>query len=194
MNDPADLPGFLADWLAGDDPDWLDNPDAEVIPPAGQEEANRLLRRLARVERAECEVLDLYATERDRLDAWKQARLAVLEGQHNRLTEALTAWHAAVLRDDPKAKTISLPSGTLRARKQQAKWHVDADTFREWAQQNAPHLLRPAEPDRNAIKAAFSPVWAEGVGPAVTGAGEVVPGVEVEQRGIGYSVDPAVAP
>jgi Bacteriophage Mu Gam like protein len=160
--------------------------EAELTEPHLGDEAHveRLLRGLAWRNRKIAQARELVESERQRLAEW-------LEEQEHRYDTSfhltvLEGYHRARLADDPKAKTISLPSGTLTARTGQPKWDIDAETFIPWALANrGDHLLRVKhEPDRAEMKRTLT---IEG-GNAVTDNGEVVAGVVIEPAEVKFSV------
>lgn len=168
-------------------------------PPADSDEANRRLRRLAKVRADKAEVVALANTEIDRILNWRDGRLEVLAGRERWLVEGLEMWHRAVLADDPSRKTISLPCGTLSARKQQPVWEFDEAAFLAWCEVNAPEWVRVPEVrpsvDRVAVKKALTlaaPPGRPDAGPSpvvMTADGEVVPGVTVTSRPPSFTVE-----
>jgi phage host-nuclease inhibitor protein Gam len=85
-----------------------------------------------------------------------------------------------LLEEDPKGnKTVKLPHGTLKARKQQDKWEYDDETIIEWAKANKSlSLIRiKEEPDKQAIKE------------YVKMTGEVIPGVTITPQGLKFNVE-----
>lgn len=175
----------LIEYLAGPDPDYDTDPEA----PQDADEANTRLRRLARI-RAEIEAVeDQAATQIAQINAWAERRYEVLHNRARWEREGLEMWHRAVLADDPGRKTISLPCGTLSARRQQPVWEFDEPTFLAWAIEHAPDLVRVPEPkpqvERAAAKKALHlPPLTEGEScrPIDEDTGEMVPGVTVTAR------------
>lgn len=111
----------LDEFLAGPDPDF----DADPEPPQDADEADRRLRRLAKVRAEIAQVEEDAAREFDRINEWAERRYQVLHGRARWLQAGLEMWHRAVLADDPSRKTISLPCGTLKSRAQQPEWVFD---------------------------------------------------------------------
>lgn len=175
----------LAEFLAGPDPDYTADPE----PPQDADEANRRLRRLARIRADIAQVEETAARQIDRINEWAERRYEVLHGRARWEQEGLEMWHRAVLADDPNRKTISLPCGTLKSRVQQPVWVFDDEAFIAWARENAPELVRVPEPqvDKAAAKKALLAL-PEGGGEVITEAGEVVPGAEVTFRGPSFTV------
>lgn len=173
--------------VAGDEPDY----DTEPETPDDQDHANRLLRRYARVLREVDAVNEVYDAEIERIEVRRRHRLDILDGQKAWLAQALEMYHRARLADDPNAKSIELPNGTLKSRRQQPEWTFDPDVFVAWAAEHHPDLVRvPAPPapapDKVAAKKALSVADGTAVDPS---SGEVVPGVTVEERGPSFTVE-----
>jgi hypothetical protein len=159
----------LDEWLIGDEDDLTD-PN-----PGDLEHVERLLRGIAYREREIARARDFAQAVRDRVAEWLEQEEKRLSTDHHRLV--LEGYHRARLAEDPRAKTITLPSGTLTARAGQARWSIDADYFVPWAQAHAPELVRTkVEPALSEAKRALT----VDNGNAVTQDGEVVPGVLVE--------------
>lgn len=168
--------------LAGDEPDY----DTDPAPPEDADHANRMLRRLARVRREMADLDALVAAERERLDAWHDARRAILLNRERWIADGLEMWHRAILAMDPKRKSINLPCGTLKLRARQDEYvFTDEAAFIAWAEGHQPDLLRTkVEVDRKAVRGALA---ITDTGAAVTEDGEVVPGVEVTIRPAGFT-------
>jgi hypothetical protein len=174
--------------------DLFDDLEAEMIGPddtevpAGADDADRLLRRVARIDRELAEVDDLYAAELLRLTDWRDRRRDTLGGSRKHLVGRLELYLRALQENDRKLSSVDLPNGRIVSRKQQPEWVIDEE-FVPWAESHAPELLRtpppraPA-PDVRAIKAL-------GVidGRVIDVNGEVVPGVTVTERDRKYDVE-----
>ena len=167
----------LDEHLIGDEDELHDD------RPMDLERAERLLRARARRIR-EMEQWEMVAqAERDRLEAWLADHRKRLSTEW--IDQQLEAFHRARLADDPRAKSISLPSGTLVARQGQPAWDINPDVFLPWAQSHAPDLVRVKhEVDRAAVKKAL---LVEG-GNAISADGEVVPGVQVADAEVRFSI------
>jgi hypothetical protein len=167
-------------FMVGDETDLAEPPALGDV-----EHVERLLRGLAWRQRKIQQARDLVEAEKQRLAEW-------LEEQEHRYDpsfhlQVLEGYHRARLADDPKAKTISLPSGTLTARAGQPRWEIDAEAFVPWAQTYAASLLRTkVEPAVAEIKKALQVDPDRGV--AVDGTGEIVPGVHVEPAETRFTV------
>jgi hypothetical protein len=97
----------------------------------------------------------------------------------------LRAWHDEILADNPRAKTVDLPTGRLERRAGGVRVEVlDAEVAREWLEEHADECLDYPDPQikKAAVKSRFSLKVATepGAYPAVDAdSGEVVPGVSI---------------
>lgn len=187
MTTTADIYDDLTDHLAGPEPDYTTDPGDHLA--ADDEEANRLLRHLARARRQADSINLVYDAEITRLEERRRSRLDKIERKADWLQQRLALWHQARLGADPAAKTIELPAGTLRSRAQQPEWRIDDERFLAWAAEHRPDLVSVPEPrprpDRTAVKQALKlPDGHPGdtVAPVDPATGEVVPGVDVVIR------------
>jgi hypothetical protein len=151
------------------------------------------LRILARIRREIDEHNIIYAAELERLLDWHERRIQTLTRQEAWATSSLAQFHAAMLRDNPKATTLDLPGGKLVARKQQPAWEFGPE-FVTWAMSSAPDLVRIPEPvpaaDKAAAKKALTITGESGEGvPVVDAQGELVPGVAVTFRPVKHTVE-----
>ena len=182
----------LDEYLAGPDPDYTAPPEA----PQDADQADKRLRRLAKIRAAIARDEEHAASQIEQISAWLDARLSVHRKAERWEQEGLEMWHRAVLAGDPSRKTISLPCGTLKSRVQQPAWEFDDAVFLPWAEVHAPELVKVqvrSSVDRNAAKHAI--VVLDDGRHIVSGTGEVVPGVTVTVRPPSFTVvtDEAVA-
>ena len=167
--------------------DGLD--DDEIVAPESREHVDRLLGRLARVRAARARDTHDAEVRRAQVDAWLDARCAIHDNQTTHIEQVLAAWHTAVLEIDPKAKSVSLPGGTLKSRSYGPTVKVtDEAVFVAWATDAAPMLVRTKtvrSADRTAIKDALAVTGDSVVDPTT---GEAVPGVTGIPAGRTFSV------
>lgn len=186
--EPDDLEDDLDAYLAGEreNSDGLlatvvnDDPDHLMM-------AERMVRAVARRRRRLATVEALAAARIAEVTAWLDAERHRLSTDW--LEEQLAAYHEARLLDDPRAKTISLPSGSLKARKTPDQWNVEnVETVLSWAHDVRPELIRTkVELDRAEMKRHLK-VAADGVvvDPATS---EIAPGVTVTPGEVRFSVE-----
>lgn len=127
----------------------------EVPAPENLEQADWQLRKLARLRRLMADHDAIAQAEIARVREWLATENGKLERQASFYEHSLTTFHSALLADDPKRRTISLPAGQLKARKHPDRIEVlDADVFITWAIDAArSELFRTKrEPDKSQIK------------------------------------------
>lgn len=185
----ADVFDDLDATLSGHEPDWESDP----VAATDTTDAIAKLRLLARIEREIAVVDETYQAEAVKLTDWANARMDTLEARKAHVEASLAQFHDAVLRDDPKAKTIDLPTGTLKVRAQPAVWEFGPE-FVAWAMSAAPDLVRFPEPvpapDKVAAKKALTITGESGEGvPVVDAQGELVPGVSVTFPPVKHKVE-----
>jgi hypothetical protein len=174
----------LAEHLA-EPPDDDDQPRDhwQVHDPSSAEWA---MRKLARIRRIQRENTAVAVDEHRRIEEWLNQHNGTLEREAEYFEALLTTWHRTVLEDDPDRKTINLPVGDLKARRQPEQWTFGPD-FTEWARVHRPDVVRTKyEPDVRAAKLLLARV-----GGAVVDkdSGEFVPGVQVEDGGTKFVVE-----
>lgn len=140
------------------------------------------MRRIAGIEKDRQDAREVAQREINRIKAWLEQEEKRADTARRRLDALLEDYHRRVLAENPKAKTIHLPHGTLKLRSQQPEWKWDDEQLLPWLQQNLPHYVREKVtyiPDKAALKKAVQVVNSRVIDPHT---GEVVPGVEVEMR------------
>lgn len=166
--------------------DWADLP-----PIRDMQHAEWQLRHLARLDAQAAEVDRLAAAEADRIKEWHQTERARIDARRDALRVQLQGWHQAQLADDDRRKTIPLPSGVLRSRRNGPKVKVtDSAQFVEWARVLHDDLLVISyRPDAAAVakRLAGAPVLEDG-SVVDTATGEVIPGVTVLPESVSFTV------
>lgn len=179
--------------LYGDDEQSVDyDQPAEPIHPADPGRlsiANWHLRKLGYLDTVEADTRRAFDAEIQLLEQRRNDALRTIARRQSWHTEALAGLHGAMLAEDPKRKTIVLPSGTLKATvpKTARLYVTDPDVFVAWAEAHGrKDLLRvttvPARDDINRAvdlrpQSMPSPGSAERV---VDASGELVPGLEAQ--------------
>jgi phage host-nuclease inhibitor protein Gam len=140
---------------------------------------NWALRKLAALKAREAEVNQLADAEIERINAWREKELESVKRDVEYFESLLTEYHAEQLKQDPKAKTITTPYGTLKARKLPPMVEYDADLVLSWAKgAGRTEFIRVREE-----------LAKDAVREAVLSDGELVPGVTVIDQGVKYSVE-----
>lgn len=108
-------------WMSGDDP----GPDPSSAPESawserpldvtGQDEANRVLRRLARLYRDEVALIDVATSEAERIQSWLKDRTRGIADKREWLERGLEGFMRAH-HADTGTVTVTLPGGQARLR------------------------------------------------------------------------------
>lgn len=194
----ADSWNDLADSIEPE-PDWDEAPPSLV----DLADVDRALARKARVQRRHQDDLEVAAARIDQIRAWLQTRTEAADAKLVYLDNQLASYHQQILRDDPRRKTISLPSGTLRASVGRLSVQVeDERAFVDWAKTNGYDslLIEKFTASKSAIASADERlgVVIETETPELTvgqfvepATGEKVPGIAWKQVGMTYKATPA---
>ena len=167
---------------------------AEVPAPEDLDQADWQLRKLGRLRRLMAKNDAVAAAEIARVRMWLEEENAKLANQAAFYERNLAAFHEHLLAQDAKRKSISLPGGTLKARKHPDRVDVVApDLFLKWAQAEKPELVRTkVEPDKVRIKQLL------GTGPSAgdyglalidPASGEAAPGVVLVEGEVSFAAD-----
>ena len=134
----ADLDEFMAD---------LGPLEDAVVDPLL---AERMVRRVVRLRRQLDTDADVAKAEQARIADWYTTRAEATEKATEYLVACLRGYHETRLADDPKAKSIHLPSGTLKARRSPDRVEVDVTVFLA-AEPGAEWVRVKTEPDKPVI-------------------------------------------
>lgn len=154
-----------------------------------KEQAAWAMRKLHRIEVEKAEVQKIAQAEIDRIREWERGEVEQIEKQAEFFRGLLEEYHRAVISENPKAKTIKLPHGTLKLRTQQPAWKYEDEELLKWLKQNRPELVKRKvieNPDKAQLKKIVQVVNGRAVDPE---SGEVIPGVEIEEREPKFSVE-----
>ena len=165
-----------------------DAPDKPTFEITTKDQAIWAMRKIAAVERARDEARRAGDAEIYRIQAWLQDEELRANQARGYLDYLLEQYHRSQLAENPKAKTIKLPHGTLKIRAQQPQLNRDDDAIRTWALDNMPEVLIDQEPKLNWTELKKALAIQDGV-VIVADTGEVVPGVEVEVRPDKFTVE-----
>lgn len=151
---------------------------------------NWAFRKLSAYKAKEKEIIELAKTERARIDLWEKGEKQKINDSIEFFEILISEYHAKVLANDPKSKTISTPYGKSKARASspQPKKADEKAILKHVVENGMKDYIKPA------LK------WAEfkkdlqiaeigGRLIAVDANGEEVPGVVVEPEQIRYSVE-----
>lgn len=113
-----------------------------------------------------------------RVEAWLREENSRLEKEAGFFNYLLNDYFLELRKDEPQIKSLKLPHGTLKMRKQQPEYIYKDEEIMEWAKVNLPNAIAVRESVSKTV-----------VKEHIKATGEVVPGVEVIERPEKFSVD-----
>lgn len=159
-----------------------------------REKAIWALRKLKHILDEKAAVEAAAREEIKRVEDWLANEVKRLDADAAYFEGLLADYHRRVLAEDPRAKTIRLPHGTLKVRAQQPEYRRDEAALLAWVKANRPELVKVKEDvDWAALKKSLM-VAGEDAGapfmPVVDGeTGAVVEGVLAVPRPDKFSVE-----
>lgn len=152
-----------------------------------KEKASWAVRKLAKIQKSISENQAVAEAEIKRTQEWLEVVNKPLQTDAEYFIALLNLYHASVLEVDPKAKTIKLPFGDLKAREQQPEFVRDDEALLNWARSNRPEMvkLNPAV-DWASLKKTVAG-YEDGV--PIDENGQRIEGITVIERGVKFSVE-----
>lgn len=127
------------------------------IPEHNDEEAARALRELGFLERQAAANTAVAAAQRTKITEWETSVNTPLQNRMIWLRGILEGYALHERGIDDKRKTISTPFGVLKTTPKQPAWEVDDEIFIQWAEANAPELVKVTKtPEKAKLKAAYT--------------------------------------
>lgn len=158
----------------------------------GTATAEWAMRKLAAARRRIGEIEDTAARWHARIDAWaaRESRRPLRTEQF--MADRLAAYAVSRRREDPKAKTLTLPSGVVRTKEVHATVEPDpqhTDELLAWLASTAEEVRRTALTQPTVSRSGLRKVveivdTGDGVTVVCPATGEVVPGVRVVDGGV----------
>ena len=164
--------------------DFLTNEEEEKKPFVieTKEQAIWAMRRIATLEKDFREEEEAAKKEIELIHAWVEKQKERYEKDTEYLRYQLEQYHRKQLENNPQAKTIRLPHGTMKIRAQQPHWEWDEDKLLPWLRANKPEMVREKVTyniDKKAVKDKVSVNEGTAVDQET---GEVIPGIAVQER------------
>lgn len=143
-----------------------------------KDQAAWALRKMSRIQ-AEIEENNKVAqAEVERITVWRNEENEKLQRSISFFESLLHEYFMQLREDDPKLKTMKLPHGSLKMRKQQPEFQYDETQLLPWAKENLPEAVVVKE------SVAKTPVKKH-----IQETGEMVPGVQMVERPEKFSVE-----
>jgi hypothetical protein len=156
----------------------------------GIDSLNWAFRKLSAYKAKASEVEQLAQAERERIDRWEEEQKKSIQQNIEFFEQLISEYHAKVLQDDPKAKTLSTPYGKSKARKSKAQPEkVDENMLLKHIKENGMTEFIKESVKWGDLKKALKVVEVNGDQVVIDENGQVVPGVVVKPEAITYSVE-----
>lgn len=155
---------------------------------ANSDQANWALRKLAIIRREMKQAEEQADREIQRIEHWLKGELERLQGDAEFFESLLCEYHRDIYEQNPKAKTVKLPAGTLKLRAQQPEFKRDEDKLIAWLKGTGrADLVKIKESaDWSALKKDVAVVNGQAI---IKDTGEVVEGVTALERPPKFSVE-----
>ncbi len=156
--------------------------------------ADWCLRKIAAYRSEMAENEKLVQTEIERLQQWLKAENEKAEQSIGYFSGLLEAWLRSEYERDERKRSISLPHGRIRLRKQQSEYTYRDEELLPFLKTTAPELVRTQvieKYDKTELKTFIKTnchVTEEGV-PVLAATGEVLPGVQITDRPPKFEVE-----
>lgn len=156
---------------------------------------NWAFRKMSAIQAKMNEVKQLAQAERDRINAWEKEECKSFESDLAFFGHKITEYHASVLAQDPKAKSIKTPYGVAKSiTSKAAPEKADESALIEYSKTNelafvevkTTETLKWAE-----LKKTLSVVESNGAYVVIDENGQVVPGVTVKPETVSFKVEVA---
>jgi len=156
----------------------------------GIDSLNWAFRKLAAYKAKENEITELAKAERERIDRWEEEQKKSIQQNIEFFEQLIHEYHAKVLQDDPKAKTLSTPYGKSKARKTKAQPEkANENLLLQHVKENGMTEFIKESVKWGDLKKTLKVVEVNGQQVVIDGNGQVIPGVVVKPESITYSVE-----
>lgn len=158
----------------------------EAFEVVNDSQANWALRKIKELESEIKENQEIAQFEINKIEQWEEQVNQGLTRNIDYFQGLLAKYAMSKKEKDPKFKSLNLPNGNLQFRKQQPKWSYDDKTLLNSLKELGldEYIKIEEKPVRKDIKKVLQVAGNK----AVTENGEVVEGIEIEERGESLSV------
>ncbi|ALX50438.1 host-nuclease inhibitor Gam family protein [Lentibacillus amyloliquefaciens] len=164
--------------------EFLDNQEQtnqEGFEITDDQKANWALRKIGQYKDRQSEVNATAEAETEKIEAWANQENDKAQQSIDYFQGLLAKYAMKQRAENPKFKSMKLPNGAIRFRKQQPKFHYSDDQLIDYLKKSErDDLIKVKEsPDKSAVKKAFTVNEDKLIN---TETGEAVDGVEIEHR------------
>ncbi|MCH7321752.1 host-nuclease inhibitor Gam family protein [Solibacillus sp. MA9] len=154
---------------------------------------NWAFRKMSAIHAKVNDVKALAQAERERIDKYELSELAKYENDLAYFTQKITEYHATVLADDPKAKSIKTPYGVAKSTSSKAAPEkADEQALIQYAKSNEIDVVEVKTTESlkwAELKKTLSVVESDGELVVVDSDGQRVPGVTVKPPSVSFKVE-----
>ena len=167
--------------------EFLDSEHKEGFRVTEDSSANWALRKIAQHKRKIEENNLLAEEEIHKIETWNKQVNDEAQQSIDYFQSLLAEYAEVIRKENPKFKTLKLPSGRIRYKKQQPKWHYkDDEVVKALKDAGMTDYIKVKEtPSKSDIKKAFVVSDGKVINPDT---GEIVTGIEVEERAEKFEV------
>jgi hypothetical protein len=156
----------------------------------GIDSLNWAFRKLSAYKAKAAEVEQLAKAERERIDRWEEEQKKSIQQNIEFFEQLIQEYHAKVLQEDPKVKTLSTPYGKSKARKTKAQPEkADENLLLQHVKENGMTEFIKESIKWGDLKKTLQVVEVNGKQVVIDENGQVVPRVVVKPESITYSVE-----
>jgi hypothetical protein len=151
---------------------------------------NWTFRKVQALKEKEKEIKQLAQKEKDRIEWWERQELSSVTQSLDFFQSLISEYHASVLADNPKAKTLSTPYGKTKARKsKEAPEKVNEEIILKHVIETGMDSFIKKSLKWGDFKKDLKIVDHNGEKIVIDGYGQQVPGVEVKPESISFSLE-----
>lgn len=161
--------------------------DAERFVVDDQNKANWALRKIKEMQKEIDEAEEFVQEETRRNNEWLKSIKSNKQADIDHFTNLLMGYAVTLSKDDPKFKSLNLPSGRFGFRKQQPKWEYDNEKAVESLKRAglSDFIRVKEEPNKADIKRGFHVTNGQAVNPDT---GEIIEGITVTEQEDSFNV------
>ncbi|TDX53156.1 host-nuclease inhibitor Gam family protein [Orenia marismortui] len=175
------------DLLSGIVVEEVNEENQEQFMISDDSKADLALEKLRELTARKKEKEELAAERKLMIDRWLSDETSKIDTKIEYFEDLLADYARMLKERDPKLKTYSLPFGKLKFRKQKPKWKYEEDKLLRFLKLTGIDAIKVKEKvDKQALKNMVKIVGNKVVH---TETGEVIDGVEIEERGEIFSID-----
>lgn len=178
------------EWLMEDVPEEQFEAVKEKFSITNLDSLNWTFRKVKDLKDKEKEIKQLAQKEKDRIEYWERQELSSINQSLDFFQALVSEYHAAVLSENPKAKTLSTPYGKTKARKSKEQPEkVNENSILEHVIESGMDDYLKTSLKWGDMKKDLKIVEIAGEKVVIDSLGQIVPGVEVKPESISFTLE-----